>query len=361
MEHTELSGQYAVQLDGSLFIPLLGKVTVGNRTRDGLRKLLADRVRTAFAGRATVVIRIVSRQPIYVAGRIPRPGRYEYTPGMVVLNAILLAGMPRPGQDSWRHFDIARMKEHLQKSDARMAEMVAKRDALVALRDGVDVVGSKELVKLVGEKDAQKRVASAIALARLQINKDKEREKTLNDRLAALKKQRTILLDSLADAAAALKHKTARLNSMQKMRRKRIITDNTYYELLSAVDDSKGRWNDLRASIANLEQRIVDVYGKKSEVIANAHIARERKIEELESLITQAKVTRRTLAPAIGYDLNTSILKKDLVEFTIIRRTTTGLVRISANRFSPLRPGDIVEVVTEIADEGVGKPKLRFP
>ena len=27
----------------------------------------------------------------------------QHTPGMVVLNAILLAGMPRPGQDSWRH------------------------------------------------------------------------------------------------------------------------------------------------------------------------------------------------------------------------------------------------------------------
>ena len=92
-----------------------------------------------------------------------------------------------------------------------MAEIVAKRDALIALRDGVDAVGSKELVSLVGKKDAEKRVTSAIALARLQINKNKERGKTLNDKLAALKKQRGILIGSLADAAAALKHKTARL------------------------------------------------------------------------------------------------------------------------------------------------------
>ena len=72
-------------------------------------------------------------------------------------------------------------------------------------------------------------------------------------------------------------------------------------------------------------------------------------------------MTRRTLAPAIGYDFNTSILKKDLVEFTIIRRTTTGLVRISANRFSPLRPGDIVEIVTELRMRASANPNSGSP
>ena len=138
------------------------------------------------------------------------------------------------------------MKEHLQKSDARMAELVAKRDALIALRDGVDAVGSKELAKpKVGKKDAEKRVTSAIALARLQIDKNKNRGKTLDAKLAALKKQRGILIGSLADAAAALKHKTAH-RSILRLRRKGIVTDNTFYEAQSDVDDSKGRWNDLR-------------------------------------------------------------------------------------------------------------------
>jgi hypothetical protein len=127
------------------------------------------------------------------------------------------------------------------------------------------------------------------------------------------------------------------------------MTDATFDIARSQLDSSRSRWNDVMAALSRVEARILEVGQQKSKSLADATIARERKINELHAEIQQAMIVRSTLEPALGILALSGASRHELV-YRIVRRSGTGVDQLDADKFAAVLPGDIVEVIQSSRD-----------
>lgn len=90
---TDLSGDFAIDGQGFVRLPLVGQVQAAGLTSFGLE----SRIGEAFVGggyllNPRVAVEIVTYRPFYIIGEVTKPGEYAYVNAMSVPNAIALAG-----------------------------------------------------------------------------------------------------------------------------------------------------------------------------------------------------------------------------------------------------------------------------
>ena len=96
----DISGEYHVSPDGTLSVPVIGRISIAEMSLAQLEQDLTRRV-TEFSGRPTyVTAEIVAYRPIFVTGFVSRPGAVEWRPGLTVLQAEALveASIGRPNR-----------------------------------------------------------------------------------------------------------------------------------------------------------------------------------------------------------------------------------------------------------------------
>lgn len=358
VERSEMSGQYVIQLDGTIYVPLIGTIKAAGLTPEGLEHNLETK--SAFLFRRTVqtTVRLVKREPVYVTGGVPQPGAFTYTPGMTVLHAMILAGMRTEGPESPERINVMQETEHLRKSEAKLAELISHRDVLVALRDGAEPMPSAALINLIGAARAVKLVRVASRLAKLEVKKEGSQEAGLNKALAAINVQRNILTQSVKDASVEVKHATVRFNFVSGKRKQGLITADNFSAAQGNLDAARVNFDTIRASLARLEERAAELQRKQATILMNAAIARQREIDNLNSSIRETEVTRDTIEPVLGFTSATFRDEKAPIKITILRRTVSGMIKIPATEYSPLDPGDIIDVFKSVPAASVNVRSL---
>lgn len=86
-----LSGEQQVGPDGSIAVPLIGKVRAAGRTVDTVSSEVRDRLAAGFLKNPSVSIAILTFRPFYILGEVNRPGEYPYRKGMSVADAVATA------------------------------------------------------------------------------------------------------------------------------------------------------------------------------------------------------------------------------------------------------------------------------
>ena len=142
-----------------------------------------------------------------------------------------------------------------------------------------------------------------------------------------------------------MKFHVARFSSVTDKHNGGVMTDATYDIARTELDGSRSRWNDVLATLSRVEARIIEVGQQKSRSFADAAIARERKINELQAEIQQAMVVRSTLEPALGIHALSGASRPEPV-YRIVRRSgDNGVDQFDVDRFAAVMPGDVVEVI----------------
>ena len=344
VEHPEMTGEYIVQLDGTIFLPLIGKVNAAGQGEESLVTILERKSKAIFHGPTNVSVHLVEREPVYVTGDVPQPGAFKYDPGMVILNAVGLAGLHAAGPDLGARLDVVRESERLQESQIELADLLARRGVLVANRNGRTPTPSQDLVHLVGASDAAARIAAAKGVLDLEADKLASEQKILDENLAMLTQERSSLTQGLSEAEASTKYHAERFNAVAQLHQKGIMTDATYDLSRGELENSRARWSDIRAALTRVEQRILEVAEQKSNSIADTNIAREREINQLEVEIQQAEVLQSTLGPTL-VSIGLSGATPTQPHYKIVRHSMKGLHEFDADKFAAVQPGDIVEVI----------------
>jgi protein involved in polysaccharide export with SLBB domain len=87
-----ISGEYQIDPDGMIALPLAGTVKAAGLTKPGLEAALAEKLTGKYLKNPKVTVDIVNFRPFYVLGEVQKPGEYPFRSGLNVLSAIAIAG-----------------------------------------------------------------------------------------------------------------------------------------------------------------------------------------------------------------------------------------------------------------------------
>jgi protein involved in polysaccharide export with SLBB domain len=87
----ELNRKVRVSSDGYISLPLIGRVKAAGRSASGLETLL-EKMYGTYLKRPHVTIFIEEYSTITISGQVKKPGSYQITGNLTVLEAISLAG-----------------------------------------------------------------------------------------------------------------------------------------------------------------------------------------------------------------------------------------------------------------------------
>lgn len=89
----QLTGEFRVDDQGRVALPLLGSVQAAGLTPQELDAKIADGLKKRNLLRnPSVSVEVVAYRPVFVLGEVAKPGQYPYQPGMTMLTTVAVAG-----------------------------------------------------------------------------------------------------------------------------------------------------------------------------------------------------------------------------------------------------------------------------
>lgn len=90
--HEDLSGEYEIDQDGLLIMPLIKSVKAGGLTVREIEKSITDKLQPDYLKNPQVGVVILEYRPLYILGEVNNPGSYPYRSNLTLSAAIALAG-----------------------------------------------------------------------------------------------------------------------------------------------------------------------------------------------------------------------------------------------------------------------------
>ena len=90
-DEPSLSGEFLVNANGSLSMPLIGDVPVAGSTASVVTEAIKRRLANGFLKEPQVSIDVLTFRPFYILGEVNKPGEYPYSSGLTVFNAVATA------------------------------------------------------------------------------------------------------------------------------------------------------------------------------------------------------------------------------------------------------------------------------
>jgi polysaccharide export outer membrane protein len=98
--HPDLSGEFALDGEGYLALPLLGEIAAGGLTTRQLEEAIETQLKADdLLVSPHVGVQVAAYRSFYVLGEVGAPGSYAYQSGITVINAVALAGGYTPRAD----------------------------------------------------------------------------------------------------------------------------------------------------------------------------------------------------------------------------------------------------------------------
>ncbi len=89
----QLTGEFRVDDQGQVGIPLIGNVRASGRTAKQLESDISQAlVKGDYLKNPHISIEVAAYRPIFVLGEVAKPGQFPYQPGMTFLTAVAVAG-----------------------------------------------------------------------------------------------------------------------------------------------------------------------------------------------------------------------------------------------------------------------------
>ena len=90
--HEDLSGEFELDGEGRIALPLVGEVQLGERRLREAEALIASRLTPDYLVNPRVSIQVANYRPFYILGEVKQPGSYAYVNGLSVVQAVAIAG-----------------------------------------------------------------------------------------------------------------------------------------------------------------------------------------------------------------------------------------------------------------------------
>jgi exopolysaccharide production protein ExoF len=356
-QRMDLSGEYAVEQDGAISIPLLGRFQVEGKSLDEIRADLGVSFTTVIGRSANTDIKISERSPIYVVGPVKNPGAYKYVPGMIVLHAMALAGGLDRGEGNLSGMiDGAREMERLRTMTLQVKQLLARRTRLEAERDGASTLPLPiQLVRLAGEGTARSFIATESTILRAEQVKRQQQDREIALKIATGRNEVEALKRKLEQVDVQKDLRLERLNDMQKLKDRGLVTSSNILTLRTELADLEAHRQDYLVGILQAEARLADAEEASPRQLSEESASLAKEIATVDKDIAaaqEAMISARVLA-TILYKPNSGG-----EAYEIVRQSKDGAKMLQATETSPLMPGDVLKITPKA---GAVSPSFAAP
>ncbi|SDO10448.1 SLBB domain-containing protein [Filomicrobium insigne] len=344
VERTELSGEYTVQLDGDIMLPIMGPQKIAGKTYLAAQQQLQEAYKTLFAKNARVSLTILNHEPIYILGSVAKPGTYDFSSGMTVLHAIAQAGGINIGNRS-DIYDLVRENQRLELSLQKQRKLLARLDVLRAERAETKPKPSDRLVRLAGS-DAEKLVAEVEHIRELAVAERKLRLSSLDTTIESAERELAAQRERITHIRSNSDSKFERANMLKDLAKRGSGNAYQYLQAKSEFSDVQERLTEVNALIAQIEDRRAQSINEKSKIETEEQINLEREIQSAEDQLVEESANASASMRILGlFDGGvSSYTEKQVTQFSILRRSVDGTHEIVGGELTELRPGDLLKV-----------------
>jgi polysaccharide biosynthesis/export protein ExoF len=362
-QRMDLSGDYAIEPDGGISIPLLGRFQIEGRAVDDVRADLAASFNSVVGKSANVDVKILDRAPVYVVGPVKNPGAYKYVPRMIVLQALALAGgLDRGGDNISGMVEGAREMERLRVETLHVAHLVAQRARLEAERDGVSAlsVPADEAANLLApdeeapalpirlarmdlERTAGTFLSRETAILRAEQAKRQQQDQEIALKAAAARSEISELKLKLNQFDVEKGLRNERLDAMQKLKDRGVVTTNNVLLLRTELADIEARRQDSIVAVLQAKARLAEAEGDGAKLSSENTADLEKQIATIDNEIASAREVAIS-ATALATVLYKPGDSSGQATYTIVRQSNEGAKTLQATETSPLMPGDVLKI-----------------
>jgi protein involved in polysaccharide export with SLBB domain len=86
-----LTGEFLVNADGTIALPLIGNVDAGGKTTAEVVSAVTTKFSDGYLRDPKISIEVLTYRPFYILGEVNKPGEYPYSNGLTVMNAVATA------------------------------------------------------------------------------------------------------------------------------------------------------------------------------------------------------------------------------------------------------------------------------
>ena len=346
-QSTELSGEYTVQEDGTIAVPLLGSFVVHNRSATDLQSELTAAFEKVLGRKGFVNIRSNERPPIYVLGPVKTPGSFKYSPGMTVFHAIAMSGGYDQPTEPWQKLDAVREATKRTSALEELSELLVREAVLKSERDQVEPNPTHQLVALVGEANAKALVAAEVSRRLAIVSARHTRERMLAEQIN-MANQDVQTLTSRMPSDELIRSLKERVNALQGLLQKGWTSRVQVLQVQSQLSEAEQRRQDSTIRLTEAKQRIATLEQDKARLDADTQSERNTAVNAVEQQIAGASRDADSSSGVLGalkaqYGAPSEVSK---FSYQIVRQTAKGPVEFAARGMTPLYPGDLVRIVT---------------
>jgi protein involved in polysaccharide export with SLBB domain len=346
VERTELSGQYTVQLDGSVFLPMLGEVPIAGSSEQVAQKVLSERGQRILGGNLEVSVAVIDREPVYVMGALPRSGTFKHSPGMLVAQVVALAGGDSNGaSETWQQMDVAREHERLRRSLQRQINNLALAEVLEAEAKNTPAMPSERLTALAGPRAAE-LIASLSDARQLERSRLEGQIASLEKMIGFTHKELAAARERLNEVAALVEERGKRFEAVSTRFDRGASTEALVAMAKSELIEIQSRGHELRSAIARAEARVIELERDRDQIAISARIDHQQQLRSARDAVAEEENVASTIGQILMTmpQLASSSRGRREKRYTIIRRGVQGATELPVDSMTPVRPGDVVRL-----------------
>lgn len=355
VQRPEMSGEYAVQDDGTVSLPLLGSVVAAGRSPQQFTTSVAESFEQTLGHKAMVNIVSLERAPVYVLGPVKNSGSFKYASGMTVLHAVALAGgLDRGSGDSYMKIETVREIQKRSGAAGSMLKLLARLAVLKAERDGVAPKIPVQLMEMVGASEAKYLLDEQSDRRKPMLLARQERQRAIAGALDAAKQDlqaygRTDSLDQL------VKTRQERVDSTRALVERNVLGKAVLSQVQGELSDAEQRRQDALNQYGMAKQRLAGMQADGIKVQSDLKNELVVEIDAIERQLADNEREFRTSEGVLSSLPSTrsqfsSAKQTTRIGYSIVRQTPKGPVNIESDGMTVLQPGDLVNVAVGADD-----------
>lgn len=346
-----LTGLFPVSADGTIGYPLLGNVNVVDQTVNEIGVRISRELASHVANRS-VAVAVKEYAPIFVVGDVQKPGKYEYRPGMIVLELFALGGGLRESnaQRDTSGIQLIAAQQEYEDMSMQLLSQDIRRVRLEAELNDTEFEYKGDEIGLVRDRAAlEKIVDSEKSLFRLRLSAQQDERTNLEvqrqnfiqeidtlQKSNVMRSQQLELLDMDVNASKELVTRGAASEAALRERKRELLSMN------QQVLESTSFLARAQQNKSEVERRILELKSKRHNDAATE--LRETSLDIMR-LKKKLAFSLQSMAEISSTARRVSSLK-DMIQtnFFIVRQVAGTYREIAADEHTQVRAGDVVRV-----------------